>query len=136
MSNKAAKIVSDLLSGTRGRSVVIGGKVYFIPSPTIATICKVVGEFSQISVNLENPSEEELRNLPGALEHLCRGIAYAITADCDDKAAESLSKRLAKGTSDELAKAFDAFLQMASLQEVFQLAVSAMKYAETAARQK
>lgn len=137
MKNKAAEIVSELIAGRRAKNIVIGGKFYTLLSPTIITICKAISEFAKIDIDMDNPISEEIIRVPEALSHICRGLAYALTAgETDDKTIDDTMKSIMRGTPEEIASAFEAFLQMSSMQEVFQIAVSAMRFAEAAAKQK
>lgn len=134
--NKAAKLVASLVTGTRGKGIVIGGKTYFMASPTLRTLCRALNEFADIGIDYGKPLGEELARLPQAVPHIARGIAITLTPNASDKAIDKTTEELMQGTPVELAAAMSAFIMMTSLQEVFQLAASATKYAEAAAREK
>lgn len=134
--NKAAKLVTSLIAGTRGTNVLIGGKVYFITSPTLRTLCRVLSEFSEIDIDYTKAIGAELRRVPDAVRYVSRGLAIAIKPKADDKGIDKLTDDIMDGSLEELAAALGTFIQMASLGEVFTLAASATRYAEAAAKER
>lgn len=134
--NKAAKLVTSLIAGKRGENILIGGKVYYISSPTLRTLCRVLSEFSEIDIDYTQPIGAELSRVPNAVRSVSRGIAIAIQPKADDKGIEKLTGTIMGGSLEELAAALGTFIQMASLGEVFTLAASATRYAEAAARER
>lgn len=133
--NKASEIVSSLVCGTRSKNIAIAGKVYSMKSPTIRVICRVIREFSAIS-NVDGDITAD--ELGASLARVVKGIAYAIVSDEENYEDEAgrVASEIAGGSVDEIIAAMRAFISMASLSEVFQLAVSAAKFAETAARKR
>lgn len=134
MKNEAARLVADLIAGKRGKTFIIGGRAYFMPSPTLRTICRAISEFANIDLDFEKPIAKQLGKTKETLRYITRAIAFAVKPNCTEAEANDEAKDLMEGTPEELAFAFDAFLQMASLGEVFTLAASATKYAEGAAQ--
>lgn len=135
MGNNAAKIVSSLIAGTRTKAVVLGGEIYTINSPTLRTICLSISEFSKVDIDLNTIPIEHLQDVPQAVDYMCKGIAYLI-ANGSETTAQHIANKIKDATPEELKKAFEAFLSMASLKEVFLCAASVRKYTEAAANQK
>ena len=137
MDNKASQLVASLIAGTRFKTFVIGGRGFTMKSPTIKTICLAITEFSQAGIDF-NDFNSSVFMVPEKMNHVLRGIAYLFVGICNDieTKVDEVSRYLECGTPKELLGVLQAFIEMTSLKEVFQIAVSATKYAETAARQK
>lgn len=138
MDNKAAILVAKLVSGKRFKTFVIGGKAYTMRSPTIKIMCRAISEFAMTDIDFEKGFTEQFLSIPRNMEHITKGLAYLFVGDKDDYEAKAydVASMLENGSIEELSAALYAFFEMTSMQEVFQVAASAKKYAEVAARTK
>lgn len=138
MDNKAAKLVSQLISGKRFKTFLIGGKAYTMKSPTIKTMCLAIEEFSQAGLEIRNDIIKDTFSVPSKLHHVLRGLAYLFIANKPnyELLVEDMVSNLEDGTPNEIYLAINGFYEMTSMQEVFQVATSAMKFAEVAAKPK
>lgn len=137
MENKASQLVSSLIAGKRFKTFVIGGRGFTLKSPTIKTMCLSINEFAQADIDF-NDFNLAVFTIPQKMSHLLRGIAYLLVGMTDDfeTKVDEVSMYLECGTPKEILSVLQEFIDMTSLKEVFQIAASAMKYAEAAAKQK
>lgn len=138
MGNKASILVSQLISGTRFKTFVMGGKAYTMKSPCIKVLCRVIGEFAKADVDLMDFGKETLSQSAEAIRHIVKGLAYAVVGNVADyeQKATATAEEMENGSVEDVTLAMGMFIEMTSLTEVFQLAASATKYAQAAATQK
>lgn len=117
---------------------MVAGKVYTMKSPTIRVMCRAISEFSRIDTDFSEQFLQSVFSETERLRLLVKGIAYLIVGNQKnyEQLAEETAEELMDGSIQELSEAFNAFLEMTSLGEVFQVAASARKFAEVAAKQK
>ena len=89
-------------------------------------------------IDFEKGFTEQFLSIPRNMEHITKGLAYLFVGDKEDYEAKAydVASMLGNGSIEELSVALYAFFEMTSMQEVFQVAASAKKYAEVAARTK
>lgn len=107
-------------------------------SPVIKVLCRVLEEFSQTELDYTKLDANSICASVDAVRHLVKGIAYAVVGNEEDyeEKAQDIAWEMSNGTPTEIINAVNEFVEMASLTEVFQVATSAMKFAEVAAKAK
>lgn len=110
--SEVAKNISELLSGTYGKTIIVGGKVYVIKAPAIKVIMRATRFLSKVNLP-ENGTMQELMEIVSVnLENIVKGLSYLVTGDVPDyqEKAESLERQMLSGSKEELLQAcFVAF---------------------------
>lgn len=125
--NKAAKLVSGAILNLDGKIVFIGGKRYVIPPPTIHRITGAAYYLSEVG------GGETLKDLFRSInefENLAKALSWFIAGNA------SLSKKLSRGTVDEIINALDVAYSMISAQSFMKLSALAKSVASLTAKQR
>lgn len=129
--NKGARIVSEALLGINIKVVVVGGKRYTIPSPTIHRIAGAAYHLS--GYTLPNKADFTMADVLATInksKELASALSWFIQDD------EKLADELSKGTISELVSALESAYSMIDTRD-FMRAVGISKcVAELAARPK
>ena len=75
--NKASKLISESILGLDYRNIECGTKWLQIKAPTIPTICKIVREWSDISLDKEYTELSIISAIPTNYKPILRGVARA-----------------------------------------------------------
>ncbi len=75
--NKASKLISESILGLDYRNMECGTKWLQIKAPTIPTICKIVREWSDISLDKEYTELSIISAIPINYKPILRGVARA-----------------------------------------------------------
>ncbi len=109
--NKGAKLISEALLGLSIKAVVVAGKRYVIPAPTIHNIAGAAYELSQFNY------PEEFKNLGDQLKtladskRLTAALSWFLVGD------KSLAKELEKGTLTEIVEALEAAYSLIDMRD-------------------
>lgn len=101
------RLVSEALLGKGEASVLIGGKTYTIPPPTIE---RIAGAGFYLSNFKECSTLMDMVNSMEELELVCKALSWFIQGD------EHLSKNLIKGTLAEVTGAFAVVLTLIGIE--------------------
>ena len=124
---KASKLVSAAILGLDGESVIVAGKVYYIPPPTIKRIAQAAYYLSDIQEG------KTLRDMFMSVENMkcvCDALSCFITGN------ESLTEDLMEGTIEEVAEALEMAYELLSVENFFKLSALARNVANLTAKQK
>lgn len=124
---KASKLVSAAILGLDGESVIVAGKVYYIPPPTIKRIAQAAYYLSDIQEG------KTLRDMFMSIENMkcvCDALSCFITGN------ESLTEDLMEGTIEEVAEALEMAYELLSVENFFKLSALARNVANLTAKQK
>ena len=124
---KASKLVSAAILGLDGESVIVAGKVYYIPPPTIKRIAQAAYYLTDIQ------DGKTLRDMFMSVENIkcvCDALSCFITGN------ESLTEDLMEGTIEEVAEALEMAYELLSVENFFKLSALARNVANLTAKQK
>ena len=133
--NKAAKLVSDSLTGNDYRTVLIAGKAYSVYPPTIKIMTRGFSHWSEVKFDTEGQTGFSIMaQMPGSFPEIVKGLCLFVTGDVKhwQLKAYRLYRKWMKGTPaarpDEIARAIDKVLALIPAQ-VFFSSVNSLKSA-------
>ena len=101
--SKASKLITDAILGEETRTIVVGGKPYFVEPPTILKIAKAAKYLDSVE---GGTTMEAVLDMMKNLKNACKALSVFIQGD------ENLEEDLSQGTPAEI---------VAGLKEVFSL---------------
>ena len=125
--SKGSKLVTDAILGESSKTILINGKVYFVPSPTIYRLTgagKYLADFGD-----EKTISDIFRSINN-LENLCKALSWFICG------SSKLSRELSKGTMDEMITALEECYSLLSVENFSKLSALAKNVAGLIARPK
>lgn len=123
----ASKMVSAAILGLDGETVVVAGKAYYVPPPTIKRLAQAAYYLSDIQ---EAETLRELVLSIGDTRCACSALSCFIQGD------ESLTEALMDGTMDEVSEALDVAYGLASVRNFYKLSALARNVASLTAKQR
>ena len=105
--NRGADLVSAAILGKDSRTVVVGGRPYFLKPPTIR---KIAGAGQALS-GLEGESMGDILKAMQDTERAARALSWFITGD------ESLTEELKNGTLEEVVSALSVAVGMLGIED-------------------
>lgn len=136
--NEAAKSVSELLSGTYGKTIIVGGKVYVIKAPAIKVIMRATQYLSKVDLP-ENGTVQELMKIVSAnLDNIVKGLSYLVVGDIPDyqERAESVEREMLSGSKEELLKSYFVAFELITGHDFFAVCQFAMELANLTVKPK
>nr|DAN18520.1 MAG TPA: hypothetical protein [Bacteriophage sp.] len=136
--NEVAKNISELLSGTYGKTIIVGGKVYVIKAPAIKVIMRATRFLSKVNLP-ENGTMQELMEIVSVnLENIVKGLSYLVTGDVPDyqEKAESLERQMLSGSKEELLQAYFVAFELITGRDFFVVCQLAMELANLTVKPK
>ncbi len=118
--SKASKLVTDAILGEDAATILVNGKSYFVPSPTIMRLVKAAKYLN--SVEGGNTFGDVL-NLMKNLEDACKALSVFIQGD------ESLSEELSEGKPNEISMGLQAAYSLISIKDFQMLSTLARSVA-------
>ena len=115
--SEVSKNISELLSGTYGKAIVVGGTVYVIKAPSIKVIMRATQYLMKVApVNLEN---------------IVKGLSFLVVGDVPNyqKRAESLERQMLSGSKEELLQAYFVAFELITGRDFFVVCQLAMELA-------
>ena len=136
--NEAAKIISESLSGSNFKTVLLAGKAYTIYPPTIKIIVRALGALSKVDMNEKQSELSIIGEIPSNAPHIIKGISAFIVGDVNNWRwkAHRLGKRLYKATPKELNEAFKAIIELIQGKDFFDCAAYVQNVVKMAANQR
>lgn len=134
--NEAAKNISELLSGSYSKTVVVGGKVYVIKAPAIKVITRATRYLSLVDIPNGITVSELIKIVPEHSENIAKGLSYLVVGDVKDYEDESVKafRQMLSGTHEELCSAFLVAFELIAGRAFFQCAGSVMELAKMIAK--
>nr|DAJ36970.1 MAG TPA: hypothetical protein [Caudoviricetes sp.] len=134
--NEAVKNISDLLSGTYGKTIVVGGKVYIIKAPTIKVIMRATRYLSKVHLPENGTVQELMEIVSGNLENIVKGLSCLVTGDVTDyqERAESVQRQMLSGSKEELLQAYFVAFELITGRDFFAVCQFAMELANLTVR--
>lgn len=127
MEQNAAKIVSSAILGMNFRVVIVNGKSYTIPPPTIK---KIAGAAYWLSDVKEGENVRELLASINNVEPLAHALSWFIQGN------DSLFEELSNGTLDEVVDGLESAYSLLSTKNFLKLSVLAKNVANLTAKQR
>lgn len=122
--NKASKLISESILGLDYRNIECGTKWLQIKAPTIPTICKIVREWSDISLDKEYTELSIISAIPTNYKPILRGVARAYAGNGIISQIKYLYalKQLKKASIKQIGEAVKGILELIDGQSFFALA--------------
>ena len=74
--SEVSKNISELLSGTYGKAIVVGGTVYVIKAPSIKVIMRATQYLSKVDLPENGTVRELMKVAPANLENIVKGLSW------------------------------------------------------------
>lgn len=134
--NEAAKNISELLSGSYSKTVVVGGKVYVIKAPAIKVITRATMYLSLVDISDGITMAEMIKIVSEHSENIAKGLSYLIAGDVKayEDESEKVFRQILSGTHEELCSAFLVAFELIAGRDFFQCAGSVMELANMIAK--
>ena len=128
---EVSKNISELLSNTYGKAIIIGGTVYVIKAPAIKVIMRATRYLSKVDLP-ENGTAQELMSIASSnMENIIKGLSFLVVGDAPDfqEKAESVERQLLSGSEEELLKAYFVAFELITGRDFFAVCQFAMELA-------
>ena len=76
--SEVSKNISELLSGTYGKAIVVGGTVYVIKAPSIKVIMRATQYLSKVDLPENGTVRELMKVAPVNLENIVKGLSFLV----------------------------------------------------------
>ena len=76
--SEVSKNISELLSGTYGKAIVVGGTVYVIKAPSIKVIMRATQYLSKVDLPENGTVRELMKVAPVNLENIVKGLSWLV----------------------------------------------------------
>lgn len=123
--SKASKLVTDALLGEDSASVVVNGKIYDIPSPTIQRIAMAAKYLNNVE---GGENMDDAIGMMKNLEDSCRALSVFIQGD------EALTDELVKGTPNDIVGGLKVAWSLISIKDFQMLSALARNVARLIAK--
>lgn len=136
--SEVSKNISELLSGTYGKAIVVGGTVYVIKTPAIKVIMRATLYLSKVDLP-KNGTVQELMSIASTnLENIIKGLSFLVVGDVPDfqEKVESVERQLLSGSEEELLKAYFVAFELITGRDFFVVCQLAMELANLTVRPK
>ena len=77
--SEVSKNISELLSGTYGKAIVVGGTVYVIKAPSIKVIMRATQYLSKVDLPENGTVRELMKVAPVNLENIVKGLSFLMS---------------------------------------------------------
>ena len=124
---KASKLVSAAILGLDGETILVNGKAYYVPPPTIRRIAQASYYLSDME---EANTMRELFSSMGDIKCACSALSCLVKGD------ESLAEELMEGTTEEITEGLEVAYGLASVENFYKLSALARNVANLTAKQK
>ena len=129
--SEVSKNISELLSGTYGKAIVVGGTVYVIKAPSIKVIMRATQYLSKVDLPENGTVRELMKVAPVNLENIVKGLSFLVVGDVPNyqKRAESLERQMLSGSKEELLQAYFVAFELITGRDFFVVCQLAMELA-------
>lgn len=136
--SEVSKNISELLSGTYGKAIVVGGTVYVIKSPSIKVIMRATQYLSKVDLPENGTVRELMKVAPVNLENIVKGLSFLVVGDVPNyqKRAESLERQMLSGSKEELLQAYFVAFELITGRDFFVVCQLAMELANLTVKPK
>lgn len=136
--SEVSKNISELLSGTYGKTIVVGGTVYVIKAPSIKVIMRATQYLSKVDLPENGTVRELMKVAPVNLENIVKGLSFLVVGDVPNyqKRAESLERQMLSGSKEELLQAYFVAFELITGRDFFVVCQLAMELANLTVKPK
>ena len=129
--SEVSKNISELLSGTYGKAIVVGGTVYVIKAPSIKVIMRATQYLSKVDLPENGTVRELMKVAPANLKNIVKGLSFLVVGDVPNyqKRAESLERQMLSGSKEELLQAYFVAFELITGRDFFVVCQLAMELA-------
>ena len=136
--SEVSKNISELLSGTYGKAIVVGGTVYVIKAHSIKVIMRATQYLSKVDLPENGTVRELMKVAPVNLENIVKGLSFLVVGDVPNyqKRAESLERQMLSGSKEELLQAYFVAFELITGRDFFVVCQLAMELANLTVKPK
>lgn len=136
--NEATKNVSELLSGTYGKTIVVGGKVYVIKAPAIKVIMRATQYLSKVDLPENGTMQELIKMVSVNLDNIIKGLSFLVVGDIPDyqEKVEGVERQMLSGSKEELFQAYFVAFELITGHDFFAVCQFAMELANLTVKPK
>ena len=131
--SEVSKNISELLSSTYGKAIVVGGTVY-----VIKVIMRATQYLSKVDLPENGTVRELMKVAPVNLENIVKGLSFLVVGDVPNyqKRAESLERQMLSGSKEELLQAYFVAFELITGRDFFVVCQFAMELANLTVKPK
>ena len=118
--SEVSKNISELLSGTYGKAIVVGGTVYVIKAPSIKVIMRATQYLSKVDLPENGTVRELMKVAPANLENIVKGLSFLVVGDVPNYLS---------GSKEELLQAYFVAFELITGRDFFVVCQLAMELA-------
>lgn len=136
--NEVSKNISELLLGTYGKAIIVGGAVYVIKAPSIKVITRATRYLSKVDLPENGAMQELMEMVPINLENLIKGLSFLVVGDVSDyqERVESIERQMLLGSKEELLQAYFVAFELITGRDFFAVCQLAMELANLTVKPK
>lgn len=136
--SEVSKNISELLSGTYGKTIIVGGKVYVIKAPSIKVIMRAIQYLSKVDLPENGTMQELIKTVSANLNDIIKGLSFLVAGDVPDyqEKAESLERQMLSGSKEELLQAYFVAFELITGRNFFVVCQLAMELANLTVKPK
>lgn len=136
--NEVSKNISELLLGTYGKAIIVGGTVYVIKAPSIKVITRATRYLSKVDLPENGAMQELMEMVPINLENLIKGLSFLVVGDVSDyqERVESIERQMLLGSKEELLQAYFVAFELITGRDFFAVCQLAMELANLTVKPK
>lgn len=136
--SEVSKNISELLSGTYGKTIVVGGTVYVIKAPSIKVIMRATQYLSKVDLPENGTVRELIKIVSVNLDNIIKGLSFLVAGDVPNyqKRAESLERQMLSGSKEELLQAYFVAFELITGRDFFVVCQLAMELANLTVKPK
>lgn len=123
--SKASKLVVDAILGEDTVTIIVNGKVYYVPPPTIIKLVKAAKYLDSFE---DGKTLAEVLGMIKNLDDSCKALSVFIQGD------ECLSDELSKGTLEEVVNGLQTAYSLISIKDFQTLSILAKSAARMIAK--
>lgn len=135
--SEVSKNISELLSGTYGKAIVVGGTVYVTKS-FYQSDMRATQYLSKVDLPENGTVRELMKVAPVNLENIVKGLSFLVVGDVPNyqKRAESLERQMLSGSKEELLQAYFVAFELITGRDFFVVCQLAMELANLTVKPK
>lgn len=136
--NEAVKNISELISGTYGKTIVVGGKVYIIKAPAIKVIMRATQYLNKVDLPENGTMQELIKIISANLDNIIKGLSFLVVGDVSgcQKKAKRIRKQMLSGSKEELLQAYFVAFELITGRDFFAVCQFAMELANLTVKPK
>lgn len=136
--SEATKNISELLSGTYGKTIVVGGTMYVVKAPSIKVIMRSIQYLGKVNLPEDGSMKKTMKSVSSNLKSVVKGLSLLVVGDVPDyqERTEKVEEQMLSGTKEELLQAYIVVLELITGRDFFVVCQLAMELANLTVRRK